>query len=211
MVEIPIEPFSVFINNDGSGKGPVWDNVHWWGAGSGFEAGSAPGSFHAFHLHWRWAAELMMPADAFLTQPAQAGEQQFIGEGYGGVLLDPRIDKQELQIAVIKNTGLPASIHSHRTDEFKDFFINLRSNKRPIEIQKGEDLILYYSAKITLKNRTTRSASNNLNTLEGVIFVHGIFFAHGDEKGQSKTGAVGNFYLNTAKPDKSSWTRYPTK
>src|SRR5688500_4130392 len=35
----------------------TWDNVHWWGArGAGAPMISAPGAFHAAHIHWRWGA-----------------------------------------------------------------------------------------------------------------------------------------------------------
>ena len=38
----------------GSDLRECWDNLHWWGTRGGGSMISAPGAFHAAHMHWRW-------------------------------------------------------------------------------------------------------------------------------------------------------------
>jgi hypothetical protein len=91
---------SVF--NSREGRETCWDNIHWWGARPGGSIISAPGAFHALHMHWRWGSLAWLP-DALprlgrVLRPApKEHEPQFQGvkrgerRVWGGALVDAAI------------------------------------------------------------------------------------------------------------------------
>jgi hypothetical protein len=161
----------------------AWDNIHWWGAGKSVGKktqsihATAPGAFHALHIHWRWGEVLQTKdSDAMLEYE---GEPQFVGESQGGVLTDPNIQNQTVKFAIVKNESLPKGPFSeHSTEDFESFFRSLNSDPKKIDTRPygGDDLILYYSSEIFVENER-----GSTNELVGNIFSHGIFFAHQDE------------------------------
>ena len=180
-----------------------WDNIHWWGYGKNGSLGSTPGSFHAVHIHWRWAKGMQSKS----ALSSEAGKPQFAGLGNQGELTDPNIKNQILRIAVVKNEGIPNDYHEQKSEVYKDFFINLRPNKTPIDIKGGDDLILYYSSEVKLKN----SKKNSQKGLNCSIFVHGLFFAHEVEPNSFTKGTTANFNINPDTPNNKTWERYPEK
>jgi hypothetical protein len=185
-----------------------WDNVHWWGVNvkKGSVAPSAPGAFHALHMHWRWSWALQ---EGLFWVPKHAGESQFKGQGLFGTLVDPRIDKQKLKFAVVLNEGLPDDVHAHSSEVFEDFFKTHRG-KVPEDIQKGGDLVLYYSVEVPAVDRSSTPEYNNWDILQGEVFVHGMFFAHEPEKSSLYAGAMGPMYKRPAESKvPKKWVRNP--
>jgi hypothetical protein len=196
-----------------------WYNVHWWGAGKNWVAGSAPGSFHAVHIHWKWAFEIQRKFDNDGPDPEHEGEEPFKGKGIDGELTDPAVGRQTLRIAIVKDNSLfydgqkkevKGYIYNYPAFEeknkvFGDFFKAI--NNVPGKISDGEDIVLYYSAEVKL----SESNKTNNGTLDCSVFVHGLFFAHQPEKSGMLTGSLGSFYKNPKKPNSQSWTRNPEK
>ncbi|UOU99161.1 hypothetical protein MUU74_04195 [Chryseobacterium daecheongense] len=206
--EKPIVAEVVSTGLDPHNKNILWDNIHWWGIDDFGVLGSTPGSFHAVHIHWRWAKGMQTKGGL----ATESGKPQFIGLGNRGELTDPNIKNQILRFAIIKNEGLPLNYHTHTSENFKDFFINLRKGKGgPQNLKKGGDIILYYSSEVKLKD-IKKTSSNGLFCS---IFVHGLFFAHDVEKSgiieSSKAGTTNSFYVKPKQPDNKKWERYPEK
>ncbi|AXG69594.1 hypothetical protein KORDIASMS9_01819 [Kordia sp. SMS9] len=203
----------------------TWDNIHWWGAGGNIHA-SAPGAFHALHIHWRWA-EILQRKDSIydITGITHEGEEQFVGQSKGGVLTDPRIQNQSIRFAIVKNDSLPKWDHSeHSTENFGDFFENLHGVPEPILIgtkpDEGANLVLYYSTEVFAEKQPYgRVSARGLGSegvikvpLEGNVFLHGIFFAHQDEKSSGTlVGSQYSYYINPDKPNETAWKRNPEK
>ncbi len=204
----------------------TWDNIHWWGAGGDLHA-STPGAFHALHIHWRWAKVLQEKIGTFdilghLSTPA-AGESQFVGESEGGVLTDPKIQNQSIRFAVVRNESLPngKEYSKHSTEAFEDFFKSLSQTPKEIGIKtdEGADMILYYSSEVFTENQPLQNSyfsspgtdvRNTANEpLTGNVFLHGIFFAHQDEKEKPTIGGNTSYYTNPDNPDKTKWKRNP--
>ena len=171
-----------FDSETGTG---TWDNIHWWGyRGDGKPLISTPGAFYAAHLHWRWSTVVQSPSGVPLLDSPHAGEDQFIGvdlEGtdLGGPLLDPEIPKQSIKFAVTKydKNKDPNEKDVHLKDlsgiRFEDTFIEKEEAKDPKYIEKGADIVLWYSVEVH------KEESKNF---EGTIFIHGMFFAHDSEQ-----------------------------
>jgi hypothetical protein len=192
-----------------------WDNIHWWGSNGGhYVLPSTPGAFHAVHLHWRWGKSLQLPPNDPVA-PTQSGKKQFVGEGKGGILADPRIDLQKIEFAIVKNENLPVKIYGsnmekHGTAKFEDFFKAKRGAK-PSNIENGDDLVLYYSVNVNVPNSSSKKLQRN-TPFEGVFFIHGLFFAHEIETGSIRTGSTKSFYENpTEDLIKQEWNRNPSK
>ena len=168
----------------------TWDNIHAWGGYKDLHFPSAPGAFHCFHLHWRWATHLQ----------GKKGTPQYDGVELGGPLLDPRILNQNIKLAIISNSDkLPEDIFSHSTFPFEDFIYKSKG-LTPENIGVGRDLLFYYSNE-AIRNKAQKG-------FNGSFFIQGIFFAHDKEPWSIKTGNKGPFYKNPNEPDKT-FIRYP--
>lgn len=205
-----------------------WDNVHWWGAGGTAHA-SAPGAFHALHLHWRWGKILHQSNPLlYALGVVHAGEKQFRGLSHGGLLTDPNIANQTIQVAVAIKKEVD-SYSKESTENFEDYF-----DGNPAEIntapEGGANLVLYYSAEVNRKQpvlgnqvHAVQKGSDLENLIqapiEGYVFLHGVFFAH--EMDQEFSSLVGSHFEHYANPEKEKlvsqinsgeikWQRNPT-
>ena len=181
--------------------GPIpdtWDNVHWWGGYKDYHIPSAPGAFHAAHLHWRWG--LVQQTEAL---PIGAmGSEQFKGSYLGGPLLDPLIPDQDIW-AVILREGQVEGLAS----DFKAQVKALREFPDPIA--DGSDIELWMVCKAHVNG-------GELPTM-GSFFIHGLFFAHDPEpeywtQPLSRTfqsGTRAREYSNPDHPDTKKWERDP--
>lgn len=192
----------------------AWDNVHWWGArGQGKPMVSTPGAFHAAHLHWRWGAASGIPVLA-----GQAGNPRFQGTGapaaaighpaLGGAwgpVIDPAIWIQSIRVAVAKNrpkldpnAGAAASALS--ADDWKTVWDP--GVGKPADIYDGADIVLWFSVEVHREvtvpgyavfeppaYRTVPTTSYT-TVPRGVVFNHGLFFAHAPEVTGLKVGST---------------------
>jgi hypothetical protein len=190
----------------------TWDNVHWWGSGESLEyLITAPGAFHASHLHWRWG-NVVNTLPAFLIDGSgkqyqgglppelikNATNQNEYGQDKRGALVDPKCWKQTIEFAVVyykderEPTNDEIALEKLCMEKFSDLF-----TKEPcIAIPKGEknrtggDLILWFSIKVYQQTRGSNEYGQNdlshnglsqkqaVSSLNGSVFIHGIFFAH---------------------------------
>lgn len=165
-----------------------WDNIHWWGArGPGSPLISAPGAFHAAHIHWRWgkpASDPKRPQFGAGWPAAAAGNP--LTSGKWGPVVDPNIWMQTLRLAVVKNDpkldpakGVPAA--SLSLADWKTLFHpGLRAV--PDDISAGDDIVLWYSVEVPSELIGSGSATVKFTAkTPASIFVSGIFFAHDPE------------------------------
>jgi len=219
--DVVINGLSAFKEGDQIRR--TWDNFHLWAAGGNVHP-SAPGAFHAIHMHWRWGIELQTrpstkdplgTTKTVLATPFR-GYPQFEGESPFGILTDKRVRDQTIRIAAIKNYKIPDDPGEQTNEDFQAFFKSIRKDKLPIATNKnlgtegGEDYIAYYSAEI-FNNKKTIAMENGKRPLKGAVFIHGIYFAHENEPESPATGDLEEFYLNPErKKVKQEWDREPT-
>lgn len=179
-----------------------WDNVHWWGArGPGAPIISAPGAFHAAHMHWRWGGA---------GGPKVGGNPHFQGSwptgqaanpvtnGRWGPIVDPNIWMQTIRFAIVKNDprldptrGVPNASLSR--DDWKTLFDpGLRA--APDDIMNGADIVLWFSVEVprevTVPGYSTFTGTSHVSVptttytarSPGTILISGIFFAHDAEQ-----------------------------
>jgi hypothetical protein len=188
-----------------------WDNIHWWNfRGQAQDMISAPGAFHALHMHWKWSS--------LVTEAAKGREKQFSanqklkkfidsdGWWLKGVLVDPACFCQTIKFAVVeysesKDPSKKTIDDNFSTENFEDLFIK----SEPENIADGSNLVLWYSVKVEDEYLhdsydyegdlwNTRSSRNYSSQLSGTIFIHGVFFAHEPEPPEDKrnpTNTVG--------------------
>jgi hypothetical protein len=197
-------------------KVDCWDNVHWWGLrATPNRYISAPGAFHAAHIHWRWGSVLAkvdsLLADVINALPTVSGVSSptgvvDIGSHFtpGTPLVDPGIAWQTIQVAVTKNTKRFDPGQQRLVDlmdtEWETLF---ETNNRPApeKIQDGADIVLWYSTEV--RSRVTLPLDGKPTVFSapgGTVFVHGIFFAHDDEM----TGATVGTTSAEHRPDSAS-------
>jgi hypothetical protein len=210
-VTAPGLALGVSVYDDGSRTRTCWDNIHWWGSrGKGEPLISAPGAFHAAHVHWRWGTaastiRFRKPTiDTTGTPDAASGDPA--AGNISGALTDPRIWMQTIRVAAttadrLLEPGLNLSEDLSPTD-WKTAFTRLRSS--PGEIEDGANIVLWYSVEanreVVFPGATVRAQSpapgvipgrNPSHTTPprrfewsaaGTVFLHGIFFAHDAEK-----------------------------
>ena len=142
----------------------TWDNVHWWGGYKQLHQISAPGAFHAAHLHWRWGKVAQEPAPVVNALiKTKLGEKQFIGTYIGGPLLDPRIPRQDISVILVERGAI--------SELDQDFLTQLTGIRpKPDFIKDGAPLELWMPI-------TVRLGSAN-KTRIGMVFIHGLYFAH---------------------------------
>lgn len=202
-----VKGLSVF--NDGSQDRRCWDNVHWWGSrGKGKSMISAPGAFHAAHVHWRWG-EAGLNVRSTIPEIDTTGVPSVVSRtpaahGIRGGLVDPHAWLQTIRVAVAKNEK---TLDPMEVDDPKDLcpldwqtlFTKLRTS--PDDIENGEDIVFFYSTEIHSHLVLIQPvyAPNAMPTLvpnqqigqtqivcdwtsrAGTVFLHGIFFAHDAE------------------------------
>ena len=189
-----------------------WDNVHWWSArGLGQPIISAPGAFHAAHIHWRWgAAAAATPVRSDQTfnptvYPSGVAARPEL-KGTWGPLVDPRIWMQSIRLAIVKNdakldptAGVP--LNSLSTADWKALF-NPGLRATPDDISAGADIVLWYSAEVAGRVLVPGYRDGSFLPTDvppqvyqaktsGTIFLHGIFFAHNPELSGGAFSVVG--------------------
>jgi hypothetical protein len=152
-----------------------WDNFHWWGADApGMPMISAPGAFHAAHLHWRWGEIL----DSLVGHLLATAWRRFQP---GQPLLDPRIPLQTILVAVTKYSRNLDPKHVPLTslskESWEDLFHSKKGVPSPDLIKNGADLVFWYSTEVHRKKDEPLA--------DGTVFLHGFFFAHNVEPGSS--------------------------
>jgi len=183
-----------------------WDNIHWWGArGLGQPMISAPGAFHAAHMHWRWggAGSGLRGTIPEIDRPAvSAGNDKYWWQFEGQrILVDPAVWIQTIRFAVTRNHAAlnPRSsgvtLESLSREDWQSLFTGLG---RPGDIEAGEDIVLWYSTEVHRETtfpteeedgKFVRPAKTFRSANAGSVFLHGIFFAHGPERKGSKRGS----------------------
>ena len=186
-----------------------WDNVHWWGSrGKGQPLISAPGAFHAAHVHWRWGRAgfeirpTIPEVDTTGVPKAASGHPAFAG--VRGALVDPRVWMQSIRIGVVKHDkaldpDVQLSVDLCQLD-WKTLFTKLRAS--PSDIEAGDDIVLWYSVEAhrqlvlpsTWPYKGTPPPAMAAQTFDwkggGTVFLHGMFFAHDAEGGGLKAGTT---------------------
>lgn len=152
-----------------------WDNVHQWGARSGSsQMISAPGAFHAAHLHWRWGKAIPLAKQQF------KGPKALAEDGWAP-LIDPRLPKQTIMLAVTTNEPsldpLKQPLEKLSAEDWASTF----TKRKPQFIYRGADIVTWVSFQANGMGEGAKD-SRKLGYLEpdteGVFFPHGFFFAH---------------------------------
>lgn len=205
----------------------TWDNIHWWGGYKNFHIPSAPGAFHAMHLHWRWGGAVK--GGLIPPNPKHGKEKQFTEsgvpsealkdkryKGFLGPLVDPKAWIQSVRFAIVKYNK--QEDNNITTKEFRDKFsnkINIPSTNLK-QINDGDSLVLWYSVELsrelTLPEYTDEDISRMPGntrvkipekkltaSLSGTIFIHGLFFAHEEEEKNMLTGSIKEEYFPKGK------------
>ncbi len=168
-----------------------WDNIHWWGGIGTVHIPSAPGAFHAMHLHWRWGktsgvldASKRFKGIEWVKRPNPPYINTTHVFDVCDKLIDPKIGIQSLDFAILKNRNKGNLSTIVTQQDFLKQFTN-GNTKLPEKIFNGDDIVLYYSPTIHKKKEFTGlflSDSNKevsiFSRLNGTIFIQGIFFAH---------------------------------
>jgi hypothetical protein len=196
-----------YMNEDGDFK--TWDNIHWWGGYKNIHIPSAPGAFHALHLHWRWGGAAQ--GGILPPYPKSGKESQFIKSGvpskvlndkrylkFLGPLVDPKIWIQSIRFAIVKYNKIEDE--STTTKDFGEKFKNKieQPTTNLKRIDNGEDLLLWYSIELHREvilpeyydedialapgnMRVKIQEETFITSLTGTVFIHGLFFAHEQE------------------------------
>ena len=126
------------------------------------------------------------------------------------IVIGKDVDGQLINFYVVKNESVDNIIESHSTENFEDFFEDLPNSPQEIDIKPegGADMVLYYSSEVLSSQFNLKPSSK----LEGTIFLHGIFFAHEDERDTGAfVGSKAEYYVNPKEPNKERWIRNPKK
>jgi hypothetical protein len=197
-----------------------WDNVHWWGHRASGHI-SAPGAFHAVHMHWRWGAPIALTGGILSTvgaaPPRPANIDNFLqplpsvlrAEDYRangtiyGAIVDPRIWIQTLLVAVTKHDSTldpdRVALSNLSTQNFNDLFTG---RGQPQDIYAGADCVLWYSTEVPYAvNYDIYYAGTSGPTrvpvfsgTRGAVFLHGTFFAHDPERTGKFIGDTAELY-----------------
>jgi hypothetical protein len=178
-----------------------WDNVHWWAVRGTGTYISAPGAFHAAHIHWRWGA----PASGgpqFDTSGVPVPVQQSpLAGGIRGALVDPEAWIQTIRVAVTRNeraldpTQPNVQLENLCRADWLTLFTGLRPTRpTPQDIFSGGDLVFWYSTEVhrsvTIPAYESTPSRTYTGGRKGSVFLHGIFFAHDPEIGGVQVGTT---------------------
>ncbi len=146
------------------GEKGAWDNFHLWVAKEGLPP--TPGANHAAHIHWRWGT--IAPFAGSLITAARKGKPVSFGgiNGAGTPVLDPRIPRQRLRVAVTRVDRGPGPT-VRPTQRFKEIFEKRTPETIPDD---GTALVAWMSVE------AVRPPSSD--PWEGTFFAHGSFFTH---------------------------------
>jgi hypothetical protein len=191
----------------------TWDNIHWWGGYKKYHIPSAPGAFHAMHLHWRWGGAVKSVDYGKESQFIKSGVPSEVlkDERYKnllGPLVHPDCWIQSIRFVVVKyNEQDNNTTTKNFNDKFSDKINSPTTSLN--KINDGENVELWYSVELhkelilpAYKNSytlpsspTTMAPGKTITTdlpkkilsanLNGTVFIHGLFFAHEEEP---KTG-----------------------
>ena len=214
-----------------------WDNIHWWGyRGEGQPIISAPGAFHAIHLHWRWGILNQIVGSQFRSNvPLDVRNYDEKNKFIGGPLVYSSNWIQDVKFAITKNneTRTPNKFNSNLRDlslENYSTLFNTNNSPEPKNIENADDLILWFSVeskKSTIitktekdnKGKETTSLKKVLASVSGKYFIQGMFFAHEPEPNPKNLkdlandllrGSTGAQYIPDTKPiilKKNKWKR----
>jgi len=218
--------FPSYLKPPVDGRAPVgvrcWDNIHWWGArGAGQPIISAPGAFHAAHLHWRWGAAAAVtgsrsdPTFNPTVYPSGVAARPGVS-GTWGPLLDPGIWMQTIRFAIVRNeprldpnTGVAAADLS-KADWKTMFDPGLRAT--PDDISAGADIVLWFSTEIAGRVQIPGYRGDSFlptdvpgqmyeSRTSGTVFLHGMFFAHNPEQKGLTVGTTAPQYTPDSEAD----------
>ena len=171
---------------------------------------SAPGAFHAAHMHWRWGEGALPKLLSAVPEIATTGRPRAT-EGliaFGTLLVDPRIWIQTINVAVTDDDPAldpdrPGVTAAKLCTELWDAaFEGLR---KPRDIAAGADIVCWYSSEVhrgvpaaamppggwhASSSDYDEAAWKFRNKLDGTVMLHGIFFAHEAETGTLETGTT---------------------
>ena len=215
-----------------TGATHCWDNTHWWGfRGTGAPMISAPGGFHAAHMHWRWGgagSALRATIPEIDTSGAPTVAQDHPWGRAIRTLVDPDVWIQTIRVAVTKNdpaldpTRSGVTLDSLSREDWPTLFSSVRPT--PDSIEAGGDLVLWYSTEVhrstdfpgrysfAIFPQRLAAATTLFTRTAGTVFVHGMFFAHNPEIGGFGVGTRDpQHYPRTAATIRSSptWVRQP--
>lgn len=170
------------------GSVTCWDNIHWWGNRGSGPMISAPGAFHAAHMHWRWgsAGSSIPHGRAAFPGDTSGRPSGLTGVGTGGSLLvDPRIWVQSIDVAVAKDDPSrdPEGYGVIRESLSKEDWKTLFTSRAAADISAGANIVCWYSVEVQFPRSSSQLPQLSVpQQLEGTVFVHGIFFAHNAEQ-----------------------------
>jgi hypothetical protein len=192
---------------------------------------SAPGAFHAAHVHWRWggagsAVRGTIPEIDTSGAPTVAQDHPW---GHATrTLVDPDAWIQTIRVAVTKNdpsldpSRSGVTLDSLSREDWPTLFSSLRAT--PASIESGEDLVLWYSTEVhrstdfpgqytfAIFPQRVAAATTLYTRPAGTVFIHGIFFAHNAELSGFGVGTRDpQYYARSAATIRSSpaWARQP--
>lgn len=204
----------------------TWDNIHWWGGYLDHHIPSAPGAFHAMHLHWRWGGAIK---GNLLKAPPFGNAKQFTESGVPSAVLDdkrykdflgplvhPKCWIQSIRFAIVKYDEKENNTTTKNfNDKFSDKVNNPTTHLK--RINDGENLVLWYSVEIHKKMMLPAQEGYNLPSspttmaptpsvdpvpaksmtasLNGSVFIHGLFFAHEEESTEGDIGSTTEEYI----------------
>jgi hypothetical protein len=187
-----------------------WDNLHWWGTRGEGSMISAPGAFHAAHMHWRWgggAIPKVLSAVPEIKATGRPSKKEGL-DASGQLLVDPRIWIQTINVAVSEDDPAldpdqPGVTAAKLCPEL--WGTNFQGLRSPRDIAAGANIVGWYSSAVHrgipaagLVPNAWRPSSSEYdeaawkfkNKLDGTVMLHGIFFAHEAETGSLETGTT---------------------
>jgi hypothetical protein len=182
-----------------------WDNLHWWGLRATKDTYiSAPGAFHAGHMHWRWGNVLGLASGELAPYTASLVDT---GQHFnpGTPLVDPAIPLQTLRLAVTQNKGRFTLDKNRLVDltamDWESLF-ETNNSPPPQYIEDGDDIVLWYSTRVHTRLHTRLLGNLPLpSALSGTVFLHGLFFPHDPEVDAITVGSTSAEHINRSESE----------